>query len=178
MIIGADFTHMALTNTETNPFWEFSLAIYAQPGVQSACLKLQETQAVDVNVLLYVCWCAWEGRVLEASDLAAVDAAIAAWRRDVVWPIRALRQGLRNYPGVETSYQMIKQAELEAERVQQGRMYAHSESIQFTSEQGCLPQNLASFLAFHGGDNETLYGFQQLLLAAFRTVRIGRLNDD
>jgi uncharacterized protein (TIGR02444 family) len=177
MIIGADFTHMTLTNTETNPFWEFSLAIYAQPGVAPACLELQETHAVDVNVLLYVCWCAWEGKILEARKIAAVDAAIAAWRREVVWPIRVLRQSLGNHPEAESSRQMIKQAELEAERVQQRRMYAYSESIQFTSKQDSLPQNLAGFVAFHGCDNGALYGFEQAALAAFRTLRVDPRSD-
>jgi uncharacterized protein (TIGR02444 family) len=37
---------MTLTNTESNPFWEFSLSIYAQPGVAVSCLDLQEALQV------------------------------------------------------------------------------------------------------------------------------------
>lgn len=165
---------MPLTNTETNPFWEFSLAIYAQPGVADACLELQETQAVDVNVLLYVCWCAWQGWALEVSDVAAVDAAIADWRRDVVLPIRKLRQSLRNYPGVETSRQIIKQAELEAERVQQGRMYTYSTSMDFTSGQDSLQKNLAQFAVFQACESVALCSFEQAILAAFSCEKAGR----
>jgi uncharacterized protein (TIGR02444 family) len=34
-----------------NPFWEFSLAFYAEPGVAPACLAMQDLEGVDVNLV-------------------------------------------------------------------------------------------------------------------------------
>ena len=42
--------------TRNNPFWDFSLKLYASPAVQTACLDLQDDCGVDVNVLLYMLW--------------------------------------------------------------------------------------------------------------------------
>jgi hypothetical protein len=35
-----------------NPFWDFSLALYAKEGVADACLLLQDKLGYDVNLLL------------------------------------------------------------------------------------------------------------------------------
>ena len=37
-------------------FWDFSLEIYAKPGVAQACLALQDECGADVNLLLFCCW--------------------------------------------------------------------------------------------------------------------------
>jgi uncharacterized protein (TIGR02444 family) len=167
MIIGADFTHMATTNTESNPFWEFSLALYAQEGVAAACLLLQESEDVDVNVMLYLCWWSWQGRALMAADLVAVEAAITDWRRDVVLPIRLLRRGLRGYPDIGSTRALVQQAELEAERVQQGHMYAHSRSAETVPGAEALHGNLIQFALFHGCDEAVLGDFETVVRAGF-----------
>jgi uncharacterized protein (TIGR02444 family) len=174
MIIRADSTHMTLTNTESNPFWEFSLSIYAQPGVAVCCLQLQESAAVDVNVLLYACWCASEGWVLGTTELAAVTAAVEDWRRDVVLPLRLLRRDLREYPGVESTRAILKQAELEAEREQQQKMYCHSQSRVQTPGREALQVNLTQFGLFHTCDAAALAGFERVVKAAIRNLPADR----
>jgi len=168
MIIGADSTHMNQTKTDSNPFWNFSLAIYAQAGVATTCLDLQESFGVDVNVLLYVCWCASEGRALTAREIAAVDANIADWRCDVVQPIRVLRQGLREYPGVDSTRSLIKQAELESERVQQQRMHLYSLSSGLVEDGGDLHGNLQQFANFQGCPPQALAGFEEVIAAGLK----------
>jgi len=170
MIIGADSTHMNQTNTDSNPFWNFSLAIYAQAGVATACLDLQESFGVDVNLLLYVCWCASEGRALTTPQIAAADANIADWRRDVVHPIRVLRQGLREYPGVDSTRTVIKQAELEAERVQQQRLQLYSLSGEWVEGGGDLHGNLQQFASFQGCPPAALAGFEEAVSDGLRKL--------
>ena len=166
---------MTLTNTGTNPFWNFSLALYALDGVAPACLELQETAGVDVNLLLFCSWRAWQGIALEPEDLQAVDAAVSAWREDVVQPIRVLRQQLRAYPGVEASRSLIKQAELEAERVQQQCMYQQSlspEADAGVDENGeMLEHNLQQFAAFQGIEIASLAEFCRLAKRGFRGLK-------
>ncbi|AWK88014.1 TIGR02444 family protein [Azospirillum thermophilum] len=106
-----------------NPFWDFSLAVYGRPGVPAACLSLQDRRGVDVNVLLFAAWAGMACSVrLTADALAAVDAGGRTWREEVVRPLRAVRRRLKEED--DALYRRLKAAELEAERIQQDRMFA------------------------------------------------------
>lgn len=106
-----------------NPFWEFSLAVYGRPGVPAACVALQDRHDLDVNVLLFAAWAGMEcGVALSAERLAAVDSTIAAWRREVVRPLRAVRRRVKAED--DGFYQRMKAVELEAERIEQDRLFA------------------------------------------------------
>ncbi len=108
-----------------NPFWAFSLAVYARPGVPPACLALQDRRGIDVNLLLFAAWAGMGcGVALTAERLAAADSAVAGWRREVVQPLRAIRRRAKGED--EALYRRMKAAELEAERVQQDRLFAVS----------------------------------------------------
>lgn len=106
-----------------NPFWDFSLAVYGRSGVPACCLALQDRRGVDVNVLLFAAWAGLEcGIRLSAADLALVDGAVSGWREEMVRPLRALRR--RAKAEDDALYRRMKAAELEAERVQQDRLFA------------------------------------------------------
>lgn len=106
-----------------NPFWDFSLAVYGRPGVPACCLALQDWRGVDVNVLLFAAWVGLEcGVRLSAGDLARIDGAVSGWREEMVRPLRALRR--RAKAEDDALYRRMKAAELEAERVQQDRLFA------------------------------------------------------
>ncbi|QCG96555.1 TIGR02444 family protein [Azospirillum sp. TSA2s] len=113
-----------MTGTKSaNPFWDFSLAVYGRPGVPACCLALQDRRGVDVNVLLFAAWAGLEcGVRLSAGDLARIDGAVSGWREEMVRPLRALRR--RAKAEDDTLYRRMKAAELEAERVQQDRLFA------------------------------------------------------
>src|SRR5262245_38373626 len=124
-----------MTDTDTksaqgSPFWRFSLQFYRQPGVADACITLQEESGVDVNLLLFLLWHAARQRAFAASDIAALEAKIGAWREATVVPLRAVRRALKSPPALiepgtaEAFRTRIKAVELEAERLQQEAMYA------------------------------------------------------
>ena len=108
-----------------NPFWDFSLSVYARSGVPAACLDLQDRRGLDVNVLLFAAWAGLGcGVRLSAEELARADSAIAPWRAEVVRPLRAVR---RRVKGEDAAlYEQLKAAELAAERIQQDRLFAVS----------------------------------------------------
>ena len=54
---------------EETPFWQFSGAVYAHPGVAEACLDLQDRHGLDVNLLLFCAWAGVQGRVFDGGDL-------------------------------------------------------------------------------------------------------------
>jgi len=102
------------------PLWDFALALYAKPGVEAACLTLQEEAEIDVCELLFHCW-------LCSSGLEAIPAVLAdereqrrLWQCQVTEVLRGLRRDLKAQAGasepVAALRETIKQAELMAER--------------------------------------------------------------
>jgi uncharacterized protein (TIGR02444 family) len=127
---------MAETESDTrgSPFWRFSLQFYRLPGVADACIALQDEAGVDVNLLLFLLWNARMGRVLSRADVEALESRVAQWREGVVIPLRDVRRQLKSPPALvdkgaaEALRTRIKQAELEAERLQQEGLFALAQS--------------------------------------------------
>src|SRR5436190_9887433 len=109
-------------------FWRFSLGIYRRGDVAEACIRLQDEQKVDVNLLLFLLWQAELGRVLSEHEIEELERRIAPWRNATVIPLRAVRRALKPAPGLvpapaaELFRTRIKAVELEAERLQQEAM--------------------------------------------------------
>jgi uncharacterized protein (TIGR02444 family) len=113
-----------------SPFWRFSLRFYRQPGVADACIALQDGCGVDVNILLFLLWLATARRRVPLPAAQELCAKGAAWRDDVVVPLRTLRRRLKDGStlvergAAELFRTRIKAIELEAERLQQEAMFA------------------------------------------------------
>lgn len=108
-----------------NPFWEFSLTIYRRDGVPALCLDLQDRRGADVNILLFAAWAgAACGVRLDAAALARLDTAVAPWREGVVRPLRAVRRRVKGED--DGLHARMKAIELEAERIEQDRLFALS----------------------------------------------------
>ncbi len=108
-----------------NALWRFVLPFYSRAGVSPACLTLQETLGVDVNILLFAIFAQVErGILLERNDLAAIDALVRDWRNDVIQPLRRVRTRMKSGPSpapssiTEALRNRIKAAELEAEKIE------------------------------------------------------------
>ena len=165
-----------------NPFWDFSLAIYASPAVQRACLELQDGAGVDVNVLLYMLWLGVQGRRLSDDDVTGVLAAVDPWRVDVVVPLRAARRSLKTPPaavepgGAEALRALVKKVELEAERLQQAALfrYRQPEAIGDVSSSpgAAATANVAGYGRALG--QELAAGPVGVMLAAVEAHRAGR----
>lgn len=112
--------------------WRYALAVYGQEGVSDACLRLQDEAGVDVNVLLTALHTArLTGSAVTEADIAAADAAIAAWRDDIVTALRTIRRRLKEGPApapsrlTETLRTAVKQAELRAEQIEMAVLARH-----------------------------------------------------
>ncbi len=79
-----------------HPFWNYSLRLYARPGVSEACLRLQDEHGLDVNLVLFCIWAglAGPGR-LTRDELNAAIARGSQWQTNVVEPIRTIRRTLK-----------------------------------------------------------------------------------
>ena len=114
-----------------NPFWEFSLDVYARPGVADACIALQDEAGLDVNLILFCLWAGAEGPGrLQPEDLGRAVALASAWQDEVVKPVRAARRAaktakLAGGAGIfAVAFQRdIAATELSAERVEQWLLF-------------------------------------------------------
>ncbi|AOE88074.1 TIGR02444 family protein [Pseudomonas sp. TCU-HL1] len=99
--------------------WTFALRLYTEPGVEPACLHLQERGA-DVCLLLTACWLGRRGATFDTARLEALKQVCEPWQEQVVKPLRSLRQNWRaqaqDDPALAGLREQIKALELEAER--------------------------------------------------------------
>jgi uncharacterized protein (TIGR02444 family) len=105
--------------------WNFAVDLYAAPGVADACLALQDRHGCDVNVVLFA---AWMGAVrrdrVRGAEMAEIAAQVAAWRDEIVRPLRAIRRRLKSGPSPAPSdatdelRTRLKAAELDSERIE------------------------------------------------------------
>ena len=161
----------AKSSTSDSAFWRFSLRFYALPEVAPACLALQDEANVDVNLLLFLLFLADSGRAVSRDDVARLDASIAPWRSEVVEPLRTVRRQLKIGVGdmppatSEPLRNMVKKVELEAERLEQGRLENQAQKLgKPAARADAARTNLAAYEEHLGG---LPAGPRDVVLAAF-----------
>jgi uncharacterized protein (TIGR02444 family) len=75
--------------------WDYALALYGEPGVEAACLALQDRAGTDVNLLLFATWLGATGRDLGPAGLARARQLVADWQTRLVQPLRVVRRELK-----------------------------------------------------------------------------------
>ncbi|TMU82342.1 TIGR02444 family protein [Pseudomonas fluorescens] len=109
----------------SSDLWSFSLATYARPGVEDACLQLQTAGA---NVCLLLCGLWLEQRAVACDELRVrqLQALTEPWDIDVVQPLRTLRMQWKaravDDAVLKGMREQIKSLELEAERALLSRL--------------------------------------------------------
>lgn len=107
--------------------WNHALTLYARPGVETACLALQGLGA-DVCLLLCGTWL--QARQVRADEqrIAALQALAEPWQREVVTPLRNVRQQWRAQAQAEPQLarlrEQVKDLEMQAERALLERLEA------------------------------------------------------
>lgn len=108
--------------------WQFSLDVYARPGVDAACLSLQDRHGLDVNLLLLCVWAGHAGIRLSRADIATLAGKVDDWQTRVVQPLRAVRQWLKHQDAAPNDAAQslragVKDQELAAEQLEQALLY-------------------------------------------------------
>ncbi|AZE97292.1 hypothetical protein C4J95_5178 [Pseudomonas orientalis] len=107
--------------------WSFALSTYARPGVEAACLRLQE-QGADVCLLLCGAWLEQRGVAQLPGRIAALQQLARPWRMRVVEPLREVRMQWRAMAQQDAQLaelrEQVKALELEAERALLTRLEA------------------------------------------------------
>ncbi len=168
------------TQTETTPFWRFSLRFYRQSGVSDACIALQDDCGVDVNLLLFLFWLAADGQLLSPDEVRKLDDQVRDWRNLTIIPIRDTRRKLKGSrtlvdPGKQEAFRnKVKAIELDAERLQQEALYAFTRSGPLgtqTAPQAAARGNVAAYERIMGVTFPQ--GAVDVLLGAFDSIEHG-----
>ncbi|MFK0312142.1 TIGR02444 family protein [Pseudomonas sp. NPDC090233] len=99
--------------------WNHALALYARPGIEEACLNVQALGG-DVCLLLCATWLQCRGVAPNAERAQALRVLAEPWQRQVVTPLRSLRQQWRTQaqhdPQLAALREQVKGLELQAEK--------------------------------------------------------------
>ena len=123
--------------TKANPLWDFMRWAYLQPGVEKACLALQNRLNADVNIVLFCVWLAYRGAGNShlAKHLAGALKLSRDWQRTLVEPLRDCRTNMKtmlegmsfsaeDQATAEALRERIKACELEMEKLQTIAVYS------------------------------------------------------
>jgi uncharacterized protein (TIGR02444 family) len=117
-----------MAEDDSSRFWTFSRSVYAEPGVEAACLALQDESGGDVGLALY---CLFAGAVLgielTRERLATLERETAPWRAAVIEPLRRVRRHLARTGPDSGLRAAVLAAEIEAERLGLARLVAASD---------------------------------------------------
>ncbi len=109
-----------------NALWHFALKFYAQPGVETACLELQNRFGLSINRLIWSCWAAQQGIALAPDDF--LEAPAQQWQQQITVPLREVRYRVRQQRSeqqdLDACYQALRKAELACEQVELALLYA------------------------------------------------------
>lgn len=141
-----------------NPFWDYSLAHYTQPGVAQCCLDYQDQHRANVNLLLFCCWLGSFGVQIESEKLEQAKLHITPWDCQVVQPLREARRFIATSPlmkKVSFSSELIaslQQVELMSEQVVQNDLFDWYSRKEFTrnNKLGLQAKNLNAYFSLLG----------------------------
>ena len=121
-----------------NDLWNYCLNLYARPGVEHACLRLQD-QGMDVCLLLCAAWLQQRGIACTEARMEQLKDCAEPWQREVVHPLRQLRTQWREACAQDEALAalrvQVKALELEAERTLLSRLEALSQQWQRAQSQ-------------------------------------------
>lgn len=127
-----------------NPFWRYSLSVYAHQPLQRELLWLQDDHGANVNTLLLQAWLSSQHRSLTSEQWQALQLAIEPLVL-ITQQIRGHRQRLKAFSR-ETQgarvYQQAKRLELVCEQYQQALCYSFCQANTepaMIAEQGLFP---------------------------------------
>ena len=137
----------------------FAFACYARPEVETACLQLQD-QGADVCLLLCGAWLEARATGYRPERLAQLEALGSSWQRDVVTPLRSLRQiwkdTARKDGELEYLRAQVKGLELTAEKILLRRLESLSQEWPAEPQPAVWLEQMTGGMAAGDAARETL----------------------
>lgn len=98
-----------------NSLWDYSLSHYHKPGVEKACLQLQDDFSLDVNIVFLCCFYAQHYGALSTQQINKLKELSYQWQNNLIKNLRQSRRWLKK-KDAELLRQGIKELELNAEK--------------------------------------------------------------
>ncbi|WP_369985297.1 TIGR02444 family protein [Thalassolituus sp.] len=118
--MAAQFATEAGDEPMNNALWRYALQVYSRPGVESFLLRLQDEFHADILQILAVLWANETALRISEEALNAPD--YVAWRESMIQPLRDRRRACQRGEHGDL-YELLKKAELEAERYGLGLLW-------------------------------------------------------
>lgn len=135
----------ALSHPEPHAdFRGFCESAWAAPGVEAACLELQDSHGADAALALLALYLAGRGRAADEGAARKARAAAADWTPHVTAHLRAARRALKARDG--ELYRAALALELDAERALLARLDAIAATAPEASAGGLAEANLAALI--------------------------------
>lgn len=122
-----------MNNPLDNPIWQYALTVYECPEIRDACLDLQDSCGVNVNLLLFNGWLLSNKTVIRGDHWRAIFIALEPWQ-SVSNRIRAYRRLLRPKQVKDPSYNDCYQQVLRFELISEQYQYR----VLWQQTQGCI----------------------------------------
>ncbi len=138
-----------MSKSELDPtrFWQFSVARYTAGDTMQQCLDLQDKYGVNVNMLLLLCWCVDNNKILTLAQWQEINAAILTSDSELQCHRKKRRQAKQKKPFNPVRYQALKAEEMEMERAQQAIMIdCFSQQKHLTIEQNQVNGSIPAFI--------------------------------
>jgi len=115
-----------------NAFWQFSLSLWQDKKAQVALLRLQDTQHLRVNLLLFSMWLGIEKKAITNYLLVTLEAT-ECWHQQVVEPLRQVRKVLPLQSPTTILKPQVQNSELLAEQIEQSLLFNCARKIPATT---------------------------------------------
>ncbi|MFT6123241.1 MAG: hypothetical protein ACJAWS_002335 [Oleiphilaceae bacterium] len=149
-----------------NDFWQFSLSLWRNNKVQEVLLRLQDTQHLRVNLLLFSLWLGIERKSI-ANHLLSILETTEPWHQQVVTPLRCVRQALPLQSPAPMLKPQVQNSELLAEQVEQALLFNCARK---------LPAATAKMNTNHPPDNTLSILIKNLIACTSHAQTIEQLN--
>lgn len=148
--------------------WRYVSRIYAAPGVQESCLRLQDRYGLDVCLLLMAAYSGGLGQRWSKEVLQVLTDASSNIRSEYLLRIRALRISAKNLD--VTLYEALKTAELAAERWQLRQLIECLKALPLQQGSVFFDQNIELYATEQAGTLDPDLG--ELLLKVTKAVQL------
>lgn len=166
-----EFEHQK-TPPPPDVFWTWAGDAYARPGAADSLIAAQDAADFNVNIMLWACWTATRFEAAPDPAIRQAVEAVGLWHESVTKPLRATRRSISsfrenaNFDGAESLRESIKNAELDAERIEINILDRLAFRLLSPCDNGDLVararRNLAAYAAMIGATSHS--GFSTTLL--------------
>ena len=159
----------------TADFWTWSLSTYRHRDVQETTIKLQDDFDLNVNIILWCCWCASAYQELPEFALRKAIEETSKWTNSITAPIRGARRASKEQVKDNRAlYEALKNVELMAEEVEQKALEEiaidHLAPSGHETPMSMARRNLSRYVSFAGAARRPGFSvelIERLLIAIF-----------